>query len=776
MGETYRYIGQVVPRRDAVDIVTGAAEFMDDRKFVNLLHGKVLRSPHAHANIKNIDKSKAEALSGVKAVLTWKDIPDYRGGTPRNVRILDSKVRCVGDAVALVAATTEEIAEEAMSLIDVEYEVLPAVFDIDSALAPGAPAVYDEYPDNILPGGTIIYGENCLKGVERGDVEKGFAEADVIAEGTFGYENIPNALPPESIGAVAHWQEPDKVTVWGTSQAPYMDKVTLFHVFNRKLDIRSIGSQVGGGFGTKIQCWQVESYAVLLSMATKRPVKVVYTKEEHLACFVLRLGSRIHARVGMKNDGTLTAIQGMWDVDTGYYSFTTQAQVAIGAGELMIMAQCPNWDMKNRVIVTNRNASGSMRGFGGQELKCAFIPLLGLAMEKAGLDPLEVLKKNFVKPGGGYYWRDGDFYNFRGVDFRKAMDKGAETFGWKEKWKGWLKPTAVNGTKRRGVGVGVHGNADIGEDAAEAYVQLGYNGTATIFLCVAEHGTGQKSNYVKMVAEVLQIPPAKIAMTPADSLVTPFEFGPVGSRGTYAIGSAAINAAEDAKRKLFEFAAPKLGVSPDELDTADGIIFVKDNPKKSIKWRAMGNDRTILGYGRFEPDFTLCNMMMSFVEVEIDTETGKLDLIRVVNATDVGQIIDPQGIEGQLNACFGTAGIDSSIFEETILDRRTGQIVNANMIDYKWRSFTELPIIDNVILETPFPSHRFHAVGVGEIATSPGPSAILIAVSNAIGTWMHEYPMTPDRILKALGKTGSSGLNSSNSLNGSNSEVHQGGK
>jgi len=331
------------------------------------------------------------------------------------------------------------------------------------------------------------------------------------------------------------------------------------------------------------------------------------------------------------------------------------------------------------------------------------------------------------------------------------MDKGAEEFGWKEKWKGWLKPTSVQGAKRRGIGVGVHGNADIGEDAAEAYVQLGYNGTATIFLCVTEHGTGQRSNYAKMAAEVLQIPPDHIAMTPADSLVTPFEFGPVGSRGTYAIGSAVINAAEDARKKLLEFAAPKLGVASEELDTADGVVFVKADPQKSIKWRAMGNDRTILGYGRFEPDFTMCNCMMSFVEVDVDTETGKVDLVRVVNATDVGKIIDPPGLEGQLNGCLGSAGIDSAIFEETILDRRTGHIMNANLIDYKWRTSAELPPVEHVVLETPFPSHRFHAVGVGEVSTSPGPSAVLMAVSNAVGTWLYEYPVTPDRVLKALG-------------------------
>jgi xanthine dehydrogenase molybdenum-binding subunit len=361
-----------------------------------------------------------------------------------------------------------------------------------------------------------------------------------------------------------------------------------------------------------------------------------------------------------------------------------------------------------------------------------------------------VIKKNFVKPGGGYYWRDGEWYKYRGIDFSKAMDEGAELFDWENKWKGWLQPSAVNGGKRRGVGVGVHGNADIGEDVAEAYVQLGYNGTATIFLCVAEHGTGQKTNYPRVAAEVLQIPPENIFMSPADTLVTPFEFGPVGSRGTYAISSAVINAAEDARKKLLEMAAPRLGARPEDLDTADGVIFVKRHPEKGIKWRLMGNDRTILGYGRFEPDFTMCNCMMSFVEVEVDTETGKVSLVRVVNATDIGQIIDPVGLQNQLNGCWGSAGIDSAIFEETILDRRTGHIVNANLIDYKWRTFAELPAAEHAVLETPFPSHRFHAIGIAEITTSPGPSAALMAVSNAIGAWLHEYPVTPDRVFRAL--------------------------
>jgi xanthine dehydrogenase molybdenum-binding subunit len=259
-----------------------------------------------------------------------------------------------------------------------------------------------------------------------------------------------------------------------------------------------------------------------------------------------------------------------------------------------------------------------------------------------------------------------------------------------------------------------------------------------------------------MVAEVLQLPLDWVSMTPTDSAVTPYDFGPVGSRGTWAMGSACIGAAEEALGKLFQLAAPLLGADPDELETADGMIFSKREPEKKIRWgKALGVDQTVMGQGRFEPDFTLTNCMLTFVEVEVDTATGKVELLRVVNATDAGQIIDPPGLENQLNGCLGSAGIDSALVEETVLDRTTGQILNANMIDYKWRTFVDLPEIDNVVLETPMPSHRFHAVGVGEVATAPGPTAILMAVSNAIGIRLAEYPLTPDRVLQALGKTGS---------------------
>lgn len=757
MAAPYRFIGKSTPRRDATEIVTGSITYLNDIKLPDMLYGKVLRSPHAHALIKAVDTTKALRAPGVKAVLTWADVPDWKGGTPRYTRVLDRKVRYVGDAVALVAATTEQMAAEALALIDVEYDVLTTVFDMEEALKPGAPQLYDEFPGNIVTPGVPFFGPKNLKDVVMGDVEKGFEEADVVAEGSFGYENLPNPLPPEPPGAIALWEEPNQLTVWVSNQASYMDKITLSHIMGRKVTVRTIGGPCGGSYGSKFMSWQVQTYAALLSRATGKPVKLMFTKEEHLAAFVVRPSCRMRGKVGMKKDGTVTAISGTWLIDTGYYSMTTQSQVAVGCGEVQIMVRCQNWDLRPTIVCTNRNASGIVRGFGGQELKCVFIPLLSQAMERLGIDPFQFLKKNFVHPGDGYVWRDGVWYTYRGVDYGPAMDKGAERFGWQDKWKGWLKPTSIKGTKRRGVGVGVHGNADIGEDASEAYVRLHPDGTAMLFSCVTEHGTGQRSNYAKMVAEVLQIPLENVSITPSDSLINPYEFGPAGSRGTYAIGSAVIRAAEDARKKLLELFAPMLNAEVEDLETVDGAVYTKDRADRKMPWKAMSVDRTITGFGRFEPDYTLTNCMMTFVEVEVDTEDGSVTLVRVVNATDVGQIIDPQGIQGQLNGCLGSAGIDSALFEETIIGRSTGHILNANMVDYKWRTFSELPVIENVVLETPFPSHRFGAVGVGEIATSPGPSAVLMAVSNALGMWLHDYPVTPDRVLKALDRVKETG-------------------
>ncbi len=751
MATEYRHIGKSAPRKDAREIVTGRATYVDDLELPGMLYAKVLRSPYPHANIISIDTSRAEAYPGVEAVITHKNAPPWMDGTPKHRLLLDKKVRYVGDAVALVAATTKDIAEKALDLIDVEYEQLPAVFDVEEAMKPGAPQLYARFPNNIMARGCRTFGVKALQEVVMGDIEKGFKEADFIAQGTCAYENIPNPLPPEPPGVIARWEDPDHLTIWPASQSAVMCRT--FAQLYLGVDVRAIGLHCGGSYGSKNATLPPIGYAAALAKATGKPVKVCYTKDEHFSSYTLRLGSRIHAKVGIKKDGTVTALAGDWLVNTGAASEITQGQVAVGCGEAQLLLRCANWDLQPQVVCTNRNPSAVVRGFGGQEFKSALMPLLGSAMEKAGLDPVEFFKKNFVKPGDGYFWRDGIWWVYRGIDYSNAIQKGAEAFGWKDKWKGWGKPTRVDGTKRIGVGVGVHGNADVGEDESEADVRIDPNGTATLFACVSESGMGQRSSVCKMVAEILNLPLNRVNITPPDSHVNPFDFGLAGSRGTFTVGTAVIKAAEDALQKLFQLAAPMLGAKPEDLETKDGEIWVRGDPQKKISWmRAIGMMRTVMGHGRFDVDFSLCNFMASYVEVEVDTETGKAELLRVVNATDCGQIIDPLILEGQLYGALGSAGIDTALFEESVLDETMGYIRNGNLIDYEWRRYTNLPEFKNVILETPIESHRFKAVGVGEITCAPGPSAVLMAVYNAIGKRIMDYPATPEKILKVLGK------------------------
>ncbi|MDB9823279.1 xanthine dehydrogenase family protein molybdopterin-binding subunit [Deltaproteobacteria bacterium] len=750
MARGYRHIGKASPRKDAHDIVTGRAEYIDDMKLPDILYGKVLRSPYSHANIKTIDTERARSMPGVRAILTYRNCPDWKGGTPPHVKVLDKKVRFLGDGVAVIAADSQEQATEALDEIIVEYEPLEPVYDVEEAIGSGAPQLYDEFPGNRITDGFPSYGPECLKGIVLGDVKKGFEEADYISEGAYGYEMSANPLPLEPPGVIARWDSHDRLTIWSATQSAGWHRFLMLPLIGFH-DIRSIATHCGGSFGSKNYSLMPCFYAAALAKAANRPVKIYYSKEEQFGAFVLRPGSRFKGKVGLKKDGSVTAVSGEWFFDTGAFADVPQAQVAVGCGELQLMLRCPNWNISTSIVCTNHSPSGVVRGFGGQELESAFLPLLFEAMEKLDVDPVSFYKKNYVKPGDGYYWRDGKHYFNRGIDYSKAMDKGAEAFDWMNKWKGWLRPTSADGTMRIGVGVGIHGNADVGEDVSEAYVRLTPDGRATVHVCVSESGTGQRSSLCKMVAEVLKIPVDDVNMAPPDTLVNPFEFGLVGSRGTYPVGSAVIGAADEAKKELLDQASQVLEVPSKDLDTCDGKVFVRKNPEKSVSWsRIIGIVRTCTGFARYEEDFSITNFIMLFVEVEVDIETGKIALRQVTGATDVGRIIDPLTLKGQMHGCFGSAGLDTAIFEETVMDRNTGHMLNPNLIDYKWRAFPELPPFRDVIMETHMPTHRFGAVGVGEITTAPGPGAVLMAVSNAIGIRMTEYPLTPERILNAL--------------------------
>ncbi|MCL2164507.1 MAG: xanthine dehydrogenase family protein molybdopterin-binding subunit [Oscillospiraceae bacterium] len=753
----YRYIGKSTQRKDGPDIVTGKATYLNDFSLPGLLYGKCLRSPHPHAEIVSIDVSKAQALPGVKAILTYKDVrPDWMVGMPPHRKILDKHLRYVGDAVALIAATSEEIALNAIELIEVEYEILPAVYEADEAIKDGAPQLYPQFEHNVFPPGCPVFevhGGQPFYQIIKGDVKKAFEESAVVIEDSFNYDKFPCPLPPEAPAVIAKWESEDELTLWATLQGPGNLKLMSLDRLPG-VNLRVVTFNVGGSYGNKQSLSLQPHFALALAKATRKPVMVTMSKAEQLTTFDQRLGSKITAKVGMLEDGTINAIEGLWLVDTGISTDLAQGQTAVGLGEAqLVLAKTKNWNLDTKLVATNRCPSGVVKGFGGQELKSALIPLVQKAMRELGIDPVEGFKKNLVAQGDEYIWRDGRPYICKEVDYQKAFDEAARVFDWKGKWKGWLKPSSVNGNKVTGIGLSLHMNADAGEDDSEAYVRLEFDGTAVLHCLVAESGMGQRNSALKSAAEILQLPMSKISMSEPDTMLNPREFSLAGSRGTRTVGTAVVLAAEDAKRKLLERAAQKFNVAIDEVDTADGFVFRKDSPENKLPWAAfIGAMESLTGLGRFEEDFHSPNFYLIMVEVEVDLETGLADIIRTVGSSDVGQIIDPVQLKMQYHGGFGAAGTDTAILEGHILDKNMGRILTSNMVDYKWRTFNQFHQFDTVMLESKFDISPFKSIGVGEITGAGGPSAVLMALSNAIGIDLHEYPATPAVILKALGK------------------------
>ena len=755
MSENYRYIGKHANRADAYELITGRRRFIDEVRIPGMLHARVLRCPYPHAKIKHINLDKARALPGVYAALSYEDAPDWKCGLPQHRRVLDQTMRFTGDSVALVAAESVDIANEACRLIEVEYEKLPFVLDCEEALKPDAPQLYEEYPGNEIPKVTP-FSEVPFNQIEIGDVKQGFQESKYIAEGYYCYDKMPHPLPPESPGVIAQWTNPSAVTVWYNGGAPHLQK------FNTEASIpgvtvRVIACQAGGSYGSKQLIPHLVLQAILLAKVTGRAVKLMMDRTDHLLAYELRQGSRMRGKIGITEDGIINAIEGMWYIDSGMSSTYAQAMTAVGLGEAQAFCgKCKNWNLDTKLVATNHSSQAPIRGFGGQELKSAMIPLVCTAIREAGMDPLEVFKKNFVKAGDKYIWRDYLWWDVRSVDYTAAFDAAAEKFGWKDKWKGWEVPTWVSpdGKRAIGVGVGVHGNADIGEDPTEGMVKLHPFGSVTVEICIGETGGAQRHAVQKMVAEIMQVPLDGVQVVDSDTHGTGYDAGMIGSRGTITIGTCAVRAAKDARRKLLQMASEKLNINVDELETENFLVYQKSKPHIRLPWIAITGtpEMTITGIGVYKQNFDKPNFALYLAEVEVNLETGEAKLRNALMGSDVGQIIDPINVRMQAEGSFGAAGADTALFEEMVMDERLGRFMTSNMIDYKWRTFNEFPPFDTVLLESQFDTESFHAVGFGEITGSPGPSAILMAVSNAIGKEVKEYPCTPSVVLRAMGK------------------------
>ena len=759
----YRHVGKYTPRKDAKDIVTGKAIFLDDFSVPHMLYGKTKRSPYPHARILSIDTSRAEALPGVRAVITHKNMPEQWGlGLPVHRLLMEDKVYYVGDLVALIAADTVETAEEAIDLIDVEYEQLEAVYTAEDALKDGAVEIYSRFKGNHVDNGIKYFQpDGPWWQIIRGDVEKGFEEAAYVAEDKVAFDKMPSPLAPETPSCIAKYEGGNEYTIWASSQSSHILKLMgEGRIPNSNLSVKTFN--VGGSYGNKQSLMTTVLSAAMLSLVTKQPVKIVLTKAEQLMAYEVRLGSTITAKVGMDKEGYVKAVEGDWLVDTGAIADSIQGQVGVGLGEAqLVCAKCPNWYMDSHIAVTNKQAAGIVRGYGGQELNSCLERLMCAVMKKGNFDPLDVFKKNYIAPGDRFIWRDGRWWQSRSsLFFPEAMQNAADRFGWAGKWKGWNVPTCVNGTKARGVGMGVIGNADISEDNTEAIVRIVPDlvgsrraSTAIIECDITESGMGTRSNACKIVAEVLNVPVEKVSITEPGSKFNPSNYGLCGSRGTITTGKAVSLAAMEAKKKALELGALYFKRSVDQLDTKDFMVYVRDNPQLVVPmFKLAPKELSIVGYGKHMEMFNIPSCMAIFVEAEVDLETGNTKLVKVAGGTDIGQIIDSKAVEMQLHGGFGSACIDTAIFEECILDPSTGRLLTSSLIDYKWRTFNEFPPYDAYIMESQIDSFMFKALGIGEISGAAGASAVLMAISNAIGVDIKDYPATPAVILKALGK------------------------
>jgi len=745
-------VGKRLPRKDSMAKATGTAEYAGDMKLPGMLIGKVLRSPYPHARILSINKSRAEKLSGVEAVVTVEDaiitptsfdigvvkLPKEALRRPHRY-IFNDKVRYVGEPVAAVAAINQSVAEKALELIEVKYQELPAVFDPVDAMEPSAP---------------LIHNRNIARKVPynfpEGDVKLGFEQADLVLEDTFGTtRQVHCCLEPMTI--IANFDINGRLTIWSPAQAPHIGRREIAHIFSMSQSmVRLISPFVGGAFGSKI--WiSAEPICVLLAKKTGKPVKLELTKEEDFITMENRTAFKYSAKLGFKNDGTLTAVQLKAIVDAGGYSSGAVPPAAWFMDSGMGHLRCANRAGEANVVYTNTVITGAMRGMGNPEAMWGINQLVDLAAEKLGLDPLELHLKNAKKAGE---LTNGLPIQSTALD--ECIKLGAEKICWYAK-----RATKNSGARRRGVGMATMSLPSGGYPALEysnAFIKLNDDGSAILIAHPVEMGTGISDVLTQIAAEELGLFAQDVHLSSGDTDVTMFDVGSYASRSVYMIGNAVLRAAREAKVKLLERAAKTLNVPIGELEVKNKRVCIKANPEMGVSiaevvyeatYNFTGKCEAMIGKGSFVPNSISPTTAACFAETEVNIETGEVSIIRIVAAVDCGRAINPTNVEGQIEGGIVQA-IGFALTENNVVDKKTGIPMSRDFEDYKILSALDVPDIEVILVERPDPAGPFGAKGVGEagfIAVAP---AIANAVYNAVGVRINDLPMTPDKILKAL--------------------------
>lgn len=753
-------VGKSVPRIDARQKATGEAKFVFDMKLPGMLVGKMLRSPHAHALIKRIDASKAEKLEGVKAIVTAKDTLGIKFGsneyffpyTVDQLPLESEKVRYIGDEIAAVAAVDEETAQKALSLIEVEYEVLPAVFDPREAMKPGAPAIHSSM-NNI----------GVMMPVCFGDADRALKESDYVREDEFILPSQAHC-PLEPHVSVGQFEiAAGKITLWTSTQAPFKVREALAKTLAMdSADIRVIKLAVGGGFGGKLEMLPMDFAACLLSKKSGGfPVKIECTREEEFS-FTRRKHPMIYKlKSGVKKDGTLMAITGEVIIDGGAYCSYGPTVLAASMMRMFMVYKIKNIRMIGFRVYTNNPISGAIRGFGGVQSGFAFESHMNMLAEGIGMDPTEFRLKNATDPNSETI--NKMIISSNGL--KDCIRKARQVSGWDDKYK---KGTS----KSRGIGIAIA--ADVmgskmykSHESAGSIIKVEEDGSVYLFTGAADTGQGSDTALSQIAAQELGVCFERIRIKAADTEITPFDTGSFASRVTFISGNATKNAALDAKKQILEVVAAELKADKEEFDIREEYVVKAVSGEKIMTFDkalelcySFNYGKLIIGRGNYNPKTTPIdfrtgegNVSGSYgfeaqiAEVEVDRSTGRCKILKMYDVHDIGYPINPDSVHGQIEGSI-IMGIGYTFFEN--LKFEDGRVVNPSFSKYRIPRSKDVVPIESIFIETNDPQGPYGAKGMGEASLLPTAAAIANAIYDAVGVRIKELPITPEKILKAL--------------------------
>ena len=767
--QDFAVIGNSVKRADVVGKVTGQAMYAGDLALPGMLHACLKRADIAHARILGIDVSKALALPGVKAVLTHKDVPrvlHYGSPHPRSASvtrdqyILDDTVRYWGEGVAAVAAVSEEIAQQAIDLIEVQYQPLPAAFTIEDAMKPDAPQIHA-----VSPGGNLVIPPAVYA---RGDIQRGFAEAAVIVEGEYSMGRPTPAYMEPNI-CTCKWDSSGdgegKLTVWISTQTAFMVRGTLAEVLGLPLHkVRVIVDHMGGGFGAKQDLFQSEFLCALLARQTGKPVRMEFSRKETFLGGRSRHPGKVWLRQGFRKDGTICAREARIVFNSGAYGSHGPGVTHVGTSALTSLYRCDNVHLEGRCVYTNTPIAGAFRGYGVVQTYYALDIQMDEAAERLGMDPAQLKLLNAVRAGD---MAPSD-HAIVGHGLEDCIRRGLQETNWatvRNATPGGLPAATAPSAKRQsgalrtgwGMGCEMHGSSAYPgiKERGNAIVNMNEDGTVTLMTGAAGLGTGAHTALAQIVAEELGVRFEDVSVVHGDTDIVPWDIGAFASHTTYMVGRAAQMAASQVKQQVLERAAERLEVAVEDLEARLGVIAVRGVPAKQITVReAVAAARGIpaahlVATGTYTPTKSY-SFGAHFVQVQVDTETGQVEVLQVVPVHEIGKVIHPVAAAGQVEGGI-QQGIGHTLSEDYVIDLNTGRSLNPSFVDYKMPLSMDMPPIRTILLETaPDPGGPWGAKGVGEdpiIAIGP---AIANAIYNAIGVRFRHYPITPEQVLQGL--------------------------